>query len=263
MRLIQKINSTIPRAGEIALFYLAQAGFCIRTAAGKTIVIDPYLSDACERLFNFKRMIPAGISAEELAADLYLCTHHHADHFDPDTIPVAAKNEKTIFIAAPDCEVLYQELKIPPSRYIILKEEEQWQKDGIRIRAIFADHGELAPDAVGFLIEVDGVIIYHAGDTAFRPHEILSSLRSDVDIMIAPINGQFGNMIASEACRLAIEIKPKILIPCHFWMFLEHVAEGGKGDPSTFLKETAMLPEAVKGMVMAPGELFVYAKQLN
>ena len=35
-------------------FYLAQAGFCIKSAGNKIIVIDAYLSDAAERLFGFK-----------------------------------------------------------------------------------------------------------------------------------------------------------------------------------------------------------------
>jgi L-ascorbate 6-phosphate lactonase len=260
MRLMEKIRNTVPSAGEIALFYLAQAGFCIRTAAGQTIFVDPYLSDACERLFRFKRMIPAMIDAEELEADLYCCTHHHADHLDPDTVPIVARRNRPMFLGAPDCREFYQELAIPPARYAILRTGEQWRQHGISVRAVFADHGELAPEAVGFLIEVDGVKIYHTGDTAFRPREIVASLGSEVDIMIAPINGQFGNMIASEACRLAMAVRPRILVPCHFWMFVEHAGEGGTGDPATFLKEAAQLPAATRGMVMAPGECLTYAK---
>jgi L-ascorbate 6-phosphate lactonase len=259
MNFLKKMQGTAVQDGQVALFYIAQAGFCIKTPAGKTIFIDPYLSDACERLFNFKRMIPAVISADEVDADLYLITHHHADHFDPDTVPVIAKHPKTIFVAAPDCESLLLELNVPKHRYTILKEEQEWEWEGIKIRAIFADHGELAPDAVGYLVEVDGIKIYHVGDTAYRPKEILSSLGTTVDIMIAPINGTYGNMIASEACRLGAEVKPKILIPCHFWMFLEHVSEEGKGDPATFLKESSMLPDGVKAKVMSAGELLIYS----
>ncbi len=254
-----KISSTIPSLGSITLFYIAQAGFCIKTSKGRTIMIDPYLSDACERLFHFKRMIPSLLTPEEVDADLYLVTHHHADHLDPDTIPVIAKSLKTIFVVAPDCRSFLNELEVPKNRYTVLGEGEEWQSEEIKVRAIFADHGELAPDAQGFLIEVEGIKIYHAGDTAFRPEEIISSLRTEVDIMIAPINGQYGNMTALEACKLASLIKPKILIPCHFWMFLEHVSERGKGDPATFLKEVAKLSNDIKGIVMAPGEQLEYS----
>jgi L-ascorbate 6-phosphate lactonase len=259
MMLAKKIDNLKVAQGEIALFYLAQAGFYIKTT-DRTIIIDAYLSDAVERLFNFKRMIPSVIRPEEIDADLYLSTHSHADHLDPDALPVIAQNKKTFFIGSPDCEELYRNNNIPENRYKVLKLNEEWKCDGISIKTIYADHGDLAPDAVGMLIDMDGIKIYHAGDTCFSPDKIIASLHSDVDIMIAPINGQYGNLNASEACRLARLISPEILIACHFWMFLEHVCEGGKGDPATFLKESENLPEKIKAMVMAPGEFLKYSK---
>jgi L-ascorbate 6-phosphate lactonase len=259
MNLAEKINSSKVEKGEMALFYLAQAGFYIKTD-NIAIVIDAYLSDAAERLFNFKRMIPSVIKPEEIDANLYLSTHSHADHLDPDALPVIAKNKKIFFIGSPDCEDLYQQNNIPKNRYCILKLGEEWKYQGITIRAVYADHGDLAPDAVGMLLDVNGIKIYHAGDTCFAPDKIIASLNSDVDIMIAPINGQYGNLNASEACKLARSIKPKILIASHFWMFLQHVSEGGIGDPVTFLKESENLPKNIKAMVMAPGELLKYSK---
>src|SRR4051812_18404501 len=113
MEFAKRILDTQLQAGQIALFYIAQAGFCIKTAAGKTIFIDPYLSDACERLFTFKRMIPTVIAPEEVNADLYLITHHHADHFDPDAMPVITKHPATFFAAAADCETLLKDLSVP------------------------------------------------------------------------------------------------------------------------------------------------------
>lgn len=260
MRLTERITSTQLNKGEVALFYLAQAGFCIKTADNKIMIIDAYLSDACERLFNFKRMIPSVITAEELDADLYISTHEHADHLDPDSLSVVVKNKKTFFLGSPDCEELYKQNDISKERYIILEEGEEWEMAGIKIRAIYADHGELSPWANGLLINIDGIKIYHTGDTGFRPAEIQASLKTDVDIMIAPINGQFENMNALEACNLSLTIKPKILIASHFWMFLEHVSEEGKGDPATFLKEAADLPTEIKAIVMAPGEVLKYSK---
>jgi len=257
MRLAERIRSTKVNKSEVALFYLAQAGFCIKTV-DNIIIIDAYLSDACERLFNFKRMIPSVIKPEELDADLYLSTHEHADHLDPDSLPVIAKNKKTIFLGSPDCEELYKQNGILKDRYIILKEGEQWETDGIKIRAVYADHGDLSPLGVGLLIDIEGIKIYHTGDTRFKPNEIVASLNTEVDIMMAPINGRFENMNAEEACRLSLLLKPKILIPIHFWMFVEHASLEGKGDPATFLEESATFPKEIKAMVMAPGELFKY-----
>ena len=261
MQLIEKIKHLQVGINRIALFYLGQAGFCIKTADNRLIVIDAYLSDACERLFGFKRMIPPLLDAGELNAGLFLSTHSHADHLDPDALPVVAKNKKTFFVGSPDCEDTYKQNKIGGSRYKILKEGEEWNYKGIRIRAVFADHGELAPDAVGLMIEVEGIKIYHAGDTCFAPDKVKTSLNTDVDIMIAPINGQYGNMNAGEACALSAVVKPKIVIASHFWMFLQHVCERGKGDPSTFLREAAALPGEITAMVMAPGEFLMYSKE--
>lgn len=263
MRLIEKINDLTVYAGHIALFYLGQAGVCIKTSDNKLIVMDAYFSDAGERLFGFKRMIPPVLLAEELDADLFLSTHSHIDHLDPDALPVVATNKKTRFIGSPDCEQLYKENNLSHARYKILKEGEEWETKGVRLKAIFADHGDLAPDAVGLLIEIEGIKIYHAGDTSFQPDKIKSSLNTVVDIMIAPINGQYGNMNAQEAIALAVVVKPKIVIASHFWMFLQHVGDEGKGDPTMFLRESATLSADIKAMVMAPGELLIYPDKEN
>lgn len=263
MRLIEKINDVRVNTGQIALFFLGQAGICIKTSDNKLIVMDAYLSDACEELFGFKRMIPPVLEAEELDADLFVSTHSHADHLDPDSLPVVAKNKKTFFIGSPDCEQLYMQHNLSNDRYKIIKEGEEWETKGIRFKAIFADHGDLAPDAVGLLIEIEGIKIYHTGDTCFRPDNIKSSLNTNVDIMIAPINGQYGNMNAGEACALAAVVEPKIVIASHFWMFLQHVCEEGKGDPTTFLRESSGLSTNIKAMVMAPGELLMYPKDVK
>lgn len=261
MRLIERINSTRINAGQLALFYLAQAGFCLKTSDEKIIIIDAYLSDACERMFGFKRMIPALIEAEEIDADLFLSTHSHADHLDPDSFPIIAKNRKTLFVGASDCEELYREKNLPVESYELLNEGEEKELLGVTLKGVYADHGDLAPDAIGMLIGIDGITIYHAGDTSFAPRQIKESLNSEVDIMIVPINGQYGNMNAEEACRLAAIIKPKILIASHFWMFLEHVSEDGKGDPATFLKESSKLPKGIRSMVMSPGEGLIYSRK--
>jgi L-ascorbate 6-phosphate lactonase len=257
--LSEKINSLKVAKGEIALFYLAQAGFYIKTS-NRAIVIDAYLSDAVERLFNFKRMIPAVIKPDEIDADLYLTTHSHADHLDPDALPVIARNSRTYFIGSADCEESYRQNGIPEDRFCVLKLNQEWKAKGISIKAVYANHGDLAPDAIGMLIEIEGIKIYHAGDTGFDPDKIKSSLNSDIDIMIAPINGQYGNLNAAETCELARILNPKILIASHFWMFLEHVGEGGTGDPATFIKESGKLPGNIRAMVMAPGEMLKYSR---
>jgi L-ascorbate 6-phosphate lactonase len=253
--LAQRIRETEVAPGHLAIFYLAQAGFCFKDARGRVVAVDPYLSDACNRLFGFRRMIPALIAAEELDADIVASTHAHADHLDPDAVPILARNPRVYFLGAADCEEAYRRIGIPSNRCSILKRGESAAIKGIGFRAVFADHGELAPDAIGLAIDFGGIKVYDVGDSAYTPDEMARSLNSAVDIMISPINGQFGNMNAQETCRLAATVKPRLLIASHFWMFIEH-----GGDPARFLEEAKALPAGIEAVVMAAGELLVFPK---
>ena len=64
------------REGIIGIFWLDQAGFAIKTALGRIIAIDPYLSNSCHRLlqnygYGFKRIMHL-LSRERI---LYLITY--------------------------------------------------------------------------------------------------------------------------------------------------------------------------------------------
>ncbi|MEI6149841.1 MAG: MBL fold metallo-hydrolase [bacterium] len=84
-------QAEVPAEG-VRLYWLGQAGFAFRTAEGKRIFLDPYLSDACERLHGFKRLSLPAMRPEEDEADWIILTHEHTDHLDPDAIPVIARN---------------------------------------------------------------------------------------------------------------------------------------------------------------------------
>ena len=250
--LAQEIREAQVEPGTLALWYLAQAGFCLKTSRGTTAYLDPYLSDCCNRMFGFKRMIPAVIAAEELEADLVVSTHAHADHLDPDALATIAAHPATRFVGAADCESVYLEHGIARDRFTILRPGEVVTLGDVSIRATYADHGELAPDAMGVVLEAEGLRVYDVGDSAFRPDAILPTLGGAVDVMIAPINGAFGNLDAAEACKLGSLVRPRVLIASHFWMFVEH-----GGDPARLIAEAQGLPEGVGAMVMAPGEKLV------
>jgi L-ascorbate metabolism protein UlaG (beta-lactamase superfamily) len=58
---------------------------------------------------------------------------------------------------------------------------------------------------------MDGVRIYHAGDTDFIPE--MKNLK--VDIALLPVSGTYV-MTADQAIKAALAIKPKIAIPMHY-----------------------------------------------
>lgn len=238
---------------EIVLWSLGQAGFCLKTPTGRILYLDAYLSNCCDHLFGFRRMTLPPITAAEVRADYWLSTHSHADHLDIDALPVIARDPRVHFIGSPDCAEGYQACGLSTERYSLLATGDSYQDDNIAVRAIFADHGELAPAAVGLLITVGDISIYHAGDTALRTAEIFASLQTTVDIMLVPINGAFGNLDAHEACELVAQVQPRIAVGCHFWMFVEH-----GGDPAAFLQDGAQLPSPTRACVLAPGYMLRY-----
>lgn len=254
MSLAASIAETRVDPGRVALFFLAQAGFCLKTSEGVLVFVDPYFSDYCGRAFGMKRMTPSVLGPNELAPDIVIATHNHADHLDPDALPILAAHEGAFFVGALDCLDPYQAVGLPPERYAVLAEGERLQRRGVAILATHADHADLAPEAIGVLLVIEGVAIYFTGDTALTTDKILASLDRPVDIMIAPINGAFGNLDGREACELAALVRPKVLIASHFWMFVEH----GAG-PGAFVEASAGLPEGIAPVVMAPGEEMLYS----
>ena len=259
MSVAQDIHQTRVERNQLAIFYLAQAGFCFKTSAGTRVLLDPYLTDACNARFGFRRMLPVLMTPEEARADLLVATHSHADHLDPDALPIFAKRAELRFAGSADCAASFAACGIPPSRFDLLRFGAQLKFRDVELRAVYANHGELCPTAIGVVIRVEGIVIYVTGDTAYAPERIMPSLGGvKVDVMIAPINGQYGNLNARDACRLAALVKPRVLIASHFGMFVEHAGAGG--DPAAFLLEAASLPDDVSDCVMAPGERLIVTR---
>ncbi|MGL4648422.1 MAG: MBL fold metallo-hydrolase, partial [Caldilineaceae bacterium] len=258
-KLAKAIRDTQVEPASVAIFYLAQSGFVYKSPAGVTVCIDAYLSDCVHRLlaaerFGFKRMIPSPLAPDELDVDMVVCTHAHADHFDYDAIPVFAANPRIRFVAAPDCEVEFEKLGIPSARVTIVREGDTVEQGDVRMTAVFADHGDLAPEALGIVLTIGDIVIWQVADSAYRPDR-WGHLFGHVDVIIPPINGAYGNLDALEAARLASDAQAKLAIPCHFWMFAEH-----GGNPAQFLEACQELAPRTRATLMAPGESLVYRK---
>ncbi len=246
-----KIEKTPLSKNNIAIWWLGQAGFAIKTDRGKVIYIDPYLSDAVERLCGFKRLSLSPIKAEEVKADFVICTHDHPDHLDPEAIPMIAKNCKAKFIGPPSCLVKFEALGIKSECIMKLETGKAIVEEGFSIAGVFADHGELSPDALGVLFNFGRVVVYHCGDTAYRPEKMDYVKSKQPEVIISPINGQFGNLDEKEAVLLSKYMSAKLVIPSHFWMFAEH-----NGNPARFMEIAEK--EGIPVRLLSPGETFIY-----
>jgi L-ascorbate 6-phosphate lactonase len=242
--------------GQLAIYWLCQAGFAFKNSSNETVYIDPYFSDVVERLIGFKRMMTCPLPPQEAHADIIVCTHEHLDHMDTDALPVLAQDRKTQFCGPIECIKEFAKLGIPAERCHLLEEGSRLTLGSVEINAVFADHGDLAPDALGVVLNFGGIKVYHTGDTAYRPEQFQAAIDMQPDVLIPCINGRFGNMDAREAASLTALAKPKVVIPSHFWMFVEQ-----NGEPAAFLDFCKDLAPDIRAVLLKPGEELSFEKE--
>jgi L-ascorbate metabolism protein UlaG (beta-lactamase superfamily) len=100
----------------------------------------------------------------------------------------------------------------------------------------------------GFLIDVGGKKIYHAGDTGLTVEMTLLEAEG-VDIALLPIGGHYV-MDADDAARAVEFIKPRKTVPMHYDTFPPI-----KADPVNFAEKAAGNTEVV---VMKPGDTLTF-----
>lgn len=251
MGLVEEIHGCKVAPGELAIFWLGQAGFLLKDHKGRTLAVDPYLTNCGERIRGFKRLSPMLISPSDFTPQYYITTHTHFDHFDYDAIPVVAQLGKTKFYGPASCIDEFQKLGLHEECTLFTKGDTIALDDSIFITAFPADHGTMAPDAIGLLLEMDGHKIYFSGDTSFHPEWCERIAAYDPEIAALSINGAFGNMNAEEGAQAAKLLRVKGAIPCHFWTFTEH-----GGEPQRF-RELLEADGACQAICMRQGEMLL------
>ncbi|MEM5790604.1 MAG: MBL fold metallo-hydrolase [Candidatus Aenigmatarchaeota archaeon] len=144
-------------------------------------------------------------------ADLIFVTHEHYDHCAVENIKKIAKEDTEVMITE-DCLAKLKNFKTFP-----VIPEKSYEIKGIKFETIPAYNlnktfHTKASNWVGYVIEVEGVRIYHTGDTDFIPE--MKSLKN-IDIALMPVGGTY-TMNAEEAANAINSFKPKIAIPMHY-----------------------------------------------
>ncbi len=244
------LGTSVPENG-VGVFFLGQAGFIIKTHGGELIAIDPYLSDCCNRYFGFKRLMPYILAPNEVELDWLVASHAHFDHFDPDSVPMLLANGKTRFVGAKDTAAECERLGIKDNLTFISVGDKVDMGEAT-LTAVRCDHGADTPHALGLLFEVAGKKIYMMGDTAYRPEWLESPEIQNVDLLILPINGAFGNLNSEEASLVIKALSPKMAVPCHYWNFAQHF-----GSPFDFMECMKKNCPDAKYTLMRQGEVMI------
>lgn len=241
------------QSNKTHLFFVGQAGFIIKSERGSLFALDLYLSDCVERIegnIGFKRLQPKILDATDLIFDVLVTTHTHVDHFDIDSVPLLMSNSKTHLYASVECEKEVKRLLMTNDRIRYVKPGDSCCDSGFDIRFINCDHGTGAPDAFGVILSVDDKRICFVGDSCLRLDRLNEYLSmGELDVLIAPINGAYGNLNERECAQLSHAIKPKLTIPCHYGMFAAH-----GGSPNEFIKIMNQEYLEQNYLLMTPGE---------
>lgn len=249
--LAKKIINDKSGTNDVLLYWLGGASFIIKNNK-KILGLDMYLSDTCRNeRDDFKRLIPAPLKPEDIELDYLIATHDHGDHFDTGSLDKFISNKtKTKLIGPSSVLKVAEKLGIDTSKVIKLDRGEDIVGDGINIRGVFADHGKDSPDCIGVIIKIKGKNIYFTSDTCYRPDlPGLVNLKENIDLLLVPINGKFGNPDAKDASYITAWVKPEIVVPCHFWLFKEH-----GGDPGEFVSCCSSIAPNAKIKVLSIGE---------
>ena len=186
----------------------------------KGIKIKWYGHDTFTIVNGIKICIDPFKLSNPIDADIILVSHEHFDHCSPDDLKKISSG-KTSIVSAKEC--LSKLGGIPCKEKLGIMPGEEKTVNGIKIRAINAyNTNKINPDTkepfhpksdnkVGFFVNIDGVTIYHTGDSDFIPE--MNNLQPDV--LLVPVSGTYV-MTAKEAAQAVEKIKPKIAIPMHY-----------------------------------------------
>jgi len=190
------------RINGIELKWLGHSGFLIKNE--KTIYIDPYnIKDGLEK------------------ADIILITHSHYDHCSFADLDKIVK-EGTRIITTPDCQSKIAKFKVP-IKIELMEPEQELEFGDVKIYALPAYNKETHFHSkeegwVGYVVKIENVVIYHAGDTDVIPEmqKLTGYKQQDKEfIALLPVGGRF-TMSAEEAAEAAKMIKPTLAIPMHW-----------------------------------------------
>ena len=193
-------------------------------AGDRVIYFDPY---------NLK-------DSQILPADFVFITHEHFDHCSKKDIEKIA-SLKTIIVASEDCAGQLKGLRVKEIVFVGGSESLEWEN--LLLEAVPAYNIDKFRSAgvcyhpqnngqVGYVLEIGGVRVYHAGDTDKIPE--MADLR-DINIALLPVSGTYV-MTWQEAAEAVKLIKPKLAIPMHYGSIV-----GSKEDAEKF-KEKAECP---------------------
>ena len=201
----------------------------------RTILIDPFITD---------NPVAARSVNELPKLDFIVPTHDHADHFGPEAITLAQRDQAELVaiheVATRD-DVVAAGIKATGMNI-----GGTYSAGGVDFTMVPAVHSALHGSPAGFIITMDGLRMYHAGDTAyFTDMALIRDMVGPIDVALLPIGGHY-TMNVKAAAKAAEVVGAKVTIPIHYntWPLIQ-------ADPQEFAEACGHTTNVV---ILKPGE---------
>lgn len=258
-QLWQEIEKTDVGEGTLAFWWLYQAGIVLKSPGGTILAVDPYLSESVMRSYHLPRGVPSPLDPADATVDALLATHSHEDHLDPDSIEAFLRPPHARFVGPPMAADKVAATGVDQARITSVGRGDEVTIGDISVRAVHARHMfglEPTPDAVGYVLSLGEVSLYHSGDTEYDS-EIIADTRG-VGTSLICINGTTGNMNAHEAALLAWLQGARLAVPFHYGLWRDaDYGEGATLDPGLFAATYGKLNPGGRVHILQPATLVV------
>ena len=150
-----------------------------------------------------------------MKADIIFISHEHYDHCSKDDVKIISSPGTVVVTCEAGAKKL-SSLKSVCKEIRAMAPGDSCEIDGVGVKAVASYNTNKEfhlkyTKKLGFIVTMDGVSLYHAGDTDRIPE--MGEVKCDMALL--PISGTYV-MTADEAAKAALVMKPKVAIPIHY-----------------------------------------------
>ena len=190
----------------VELQYFGHSFFQLKHGSS-VLLIDPVF-DSSKTVLKKNQKIPAS-SSKLKNVSIILLTNETPEHFDPVAVQeIALKNNSTVI----GHDVVLQKLNLPRTQKVPIYSNTEITVKGVKIQSKTA-HFPKSFYPLGYLLDFDGVKVYHAGVTSL--HNSFEKIQADISLL--PISSRTMDVV--DAVRAAKILKSKMIVPMQYDIF--------------------------------------------